>query len=154
MRTKSPFLNSVVEYMYSRHYAKKSIETYIGWIAAYINFHNKRHPASMGNNEVELFLNHLVVTKNVAARTQATALNSLVFLYKHIIQKELTLELSFIKSSRQQKLPIILTPSEVSRLIFKVKPILNTSLRSNKIADYNKRGTSRLNDLYAYLTLL
>ena len=32
MKTKSPFLNSVVECMYSRHYAKKSIETYIGWI--------------------------------------------------------------------------------------------------------------------------
>jgi integron integrase len=117
MKTKSPFLNSVVEYMYSRHYAKKSIETYIGWIAAYIHFHKKRHPASMGNSEVELFLNDLVVTKNVAARTQATALNSLAFLYKHIIQNELTLELNFIKSSRQQKLPIVLTQSEISRLM-------------------------------------
>lgn len=25
--------------------------------------HNKRHPAYMGNNEVEVFLNHLAVTK-------------------------------------------------------------------------------------------
>jgi len=117
MKTKSPFLNSVVEYMYSRHYAKKSIETYIGWIAAYIHFHNKRHPASMGNNEVELFLNHLVITKNVAYRTQATALNALAFLYKHILHSELSLDLNFIKSSRQQKLPIVLTPSEVSQLM-------------------------------------
>ena len=117
MKTKSPFLNSVVEYMYSHHYAKKSIETYIGWIAAYINFHNKRHPASMGNNEVELFLNHLVITKNVASRTQTTALNSLVFLYKHILQSELSLDLNFIKSSRQKKLPIVLTQSEISQII-------------------------------------
>lgn len=33
----------------------------------------------MGNNEVEIFLNHLTVTKKVAARTQATALNALAF---------------------------------------------------------------------------
>lgn len=86
MKTKSPFLNSIINYMYSHHYAKKSIETYVFWITAYIHFHNKRHPTSMGNNEVEIFLNHLTVTKKVAARTQATALNTLAFLYKHIIK--------------------------------------------------------------------
>ena len=71
----------------------------------------------MGNNEVELFLNHLVITKNVASRTQTTALNSLVFLYKHILQSELSLDLNFIKSSRQKKLPIVLTQSEISQII-------------------------------------
>ncbi|WP_082379078.1 MULTISPECIES: phage integrase N-terminal SAM-like domain-containing protein [Pseudoalteromonas] len=84
MKTKSPFLNNLIDYMYSHHYAKKSIETYVFWTSAYIHFHNKRHPASMGNNEVEIFLNHLTVTKKVAAKTQATALNALAFLYKHI----------------------------------------------------------------------
>jgi len=34
----------------------------------------------MGNNEVEVFLNHLTITKKVAASTQATALNALAFL--------------------------------------------------------------------------
>ena len=63
----------------------------------------------MGNNEVEAFLNYLSTTKNVAARTQSTALNSLVFLYKHILNNELSLDLNFIKSNRQQKLPIVLT---------------------------------------------
>lgn len=69
MNTRSPFLNSIAEYMYSRHYAKKSIDTYLCWITAFIHFNNKRHPASMGNNEVEAFLNYLSTTKNVAART-------------------------------------------------------------------------------------
>lgn len=83
MKTNSPFLNSIINYMYSHHYAKKSIETYVFWITAYIHFHNKRHPTSMGNNEVEIFLNYLTVTKKVAARTQATAnRNFLSYLHK------------------------------------------------------------------------
>jgi len=114
MKTKSPFLNSIINYMYSHHYAKKSIETYVFWITAYIHFHNKRHPTSMGNNEVEIFLNHLTITKKVAARTQVTALNALAFLYKHIIKNELSLDLNFVKSNRQQKLPVVLTQNEVS----------------------------------------
>jgi integron integrase len=117
MKTRSPFLNSIVEYMYRKHYAKSSIETYLGWISAYIHFHDKRHPASMGDREVELFLDDLILTKNVAARTQATALNALSFLYKHILDNELTLNLNFIKSSRQQKLPVVMTPDEVSLLL-------------------------------------
>ncbi|GAA61636.1 hypothetical protein P20652_3525 [Pseudoalteromonas sp. BSi20652] len=40
----------------------------------------------MGDNEVERYLEHLVLNQNVAPRTQATALNSLSFLYKHIIK--------------------------------------------------------------------
>lgn len=117
MKTRSPFLNSIFEYMHRKHYAKSSIETYLGWITAYIHFHDKRHPASMGNREVELFLDDLVLTKNVAARTQATALNALSFLYKHILNNELTLNLNFIKSRRQQKLPVVMTPAEVSLLL-------------------------------------
>jgi site-specific recombinase XerD len=117
MKTISPFLNNIVEYMYRKHYAKSSIETYLNWISAYILFHDKRHPASMGDREVELFLDDLILTKNVAARTQATALNALSFLYKHILDNELTLNLNFIKSSRQQKLSVVMTPDEVNRLL-------------------------------------
>ena len=117
MKTKSPFLNSIINYMYSHHYAKKSIETYVFWITAYIHFHNKRHPTSMGNNEVEIFLNHLTVTKKVAAKTQATALNALTFLYKHIVKNELSLNLNFARSKRQPKLPVVMTPDEVKQLM-------------------------------------
>ena len=85
MKTRSPFLNYIAEYMLVRQYSLRTVDTYLRWIASYIHFHNKRHPASMGDNEVERYLEHLVLKQNVAPRTQATALNSLSFLYKHII---------------------------------------------------------------------
>ncbi|WP_111980308.1 integron integrase [Algibacillus agarilyticus] len=117
MKTRSPFLNSISEYMLLHQYSLRTVDTYLTWITAYIHFHKKRHPASMGDNEVEQYLEYLALKSNVAPRTQATALNALSFLYKHIIKNELSLNLNFARSKKQSKLPIVMTPDEVSQLM-------------------------------------
>ena len=63
MRTRSPFLSFVAEYMLIRQYSLRSVDTYLKSVAAYIHFHDKRHPTSMGDREVELFLDDLILTK-------------------------------------------------------------------------------------------
>ena len=73
----------------------------VDWILL-IHFHNKQHPVSIGDNEVKRYLEHLVLKQNVAPRTQSTALNSLSFLYKHIIKSELSLNLNFARSKKKQ----------------------------------------------------
>ena len=106
----------IQEHMYSKRYAKSTIEAYLFWIAAYIRFNNMQHPSCMGDTEVELYLNHLVNTQNVAQGTQAQALNALSFLYKEIIKDPLSLSLNFVKSERPRKLPVVLTQTEVTAL--------------------------------------
>jgi integron integrase len=118
----SPFLQLITQTMHEKRYAKRTIETYLHWIKFYIHFHNKQHPANLGDRDVEVFLSYLVNTRHVAAQTQASALNALSFLYKVIIQKPLHLQLNFVRSQRQQKLPVVLTPDEVKRLLSKVSP--------------------------------
>ncbi len=117
MRTRSLFLNSIIDYMLAKQYSLRSVDTYLKWIAGFINYHDKRHPSSMGDNEVEKYLDYLVLKKNVSPKTQATALNALAFLYKHIIKQELSPDLVFVRSKKQQKLPIVMTPDEVKLLI-------------------------------------
>lgn len=117
MKTKSPYLNYIADYMRARQYSPRTISTYLKWIASFIHFHDKRHPASMGDSEVEAYLEYLVLTNNVAPRTQATALNSLSFLYKHIVENKLSLNLNFIRSKRQAKLPVVMTKDEVKTLM-------------------------------------
>ncbi|MFD1622938.1 integron integrase [Thalassotalea marina] len=117
MRTRSPFLNSIIDYMLIKQYSLRSVDTYLKWIAGFINYHDKRHPSSMGDNEVEKYLDYLVLKKNVSPKTQATALNALAFLYKHIIKQELSPNLVFVRSKKQQKLPIVMTPDEVKLLM-------------------------------------
>jgi len=117
MRTRSPFLNSIADFMLTRQYSIRTVDTYLKWIASFIHFHSKRHPASMGDNEVVEYLDHLVLNGNVSPRTQATALNSLSFLYKHIINSKLSPDLVFVRSKRQPKLPIVMTADEVKLLM-------------------------------------
>jgi len=114
---KSPFLCSIEEKMRSKRYAKRTIESYIHWIKTFIYFNNKQHPIKCHNQEVEKFLSYLANQRAVAPKTQALALNALVFLYREILQTPLTLELKFNKTSTQPKLPTVLTLQEIAALL-------------------------------------
>ena len=118
---KSPFLTSLKEFMLARHYARKTIQTYLYWIVQYIRFHRNRHPSKLTNADVEQFLTFLVSQANASASTQNIALNALVFLYKEYLQQPLDIDLRFRKSTKHKKLPVVLTPREV-KLLFDVIP--------------------------------
>ena len=67
----SSFLQQVADYMRTRRYAKRTIETYLHWIRFYILFHKKQHPSQLGNIEVEQFLTWLAVERHVAFKLKA-----------------------------------------------------------------------------------
>ena len=113
----SPFLQTISEQMQVKRYAKRTIETYLYWIKAFINFSNKKHPTLCHNQEVEAFLSYLANNKMVAPKTQMLALNALVFLYREILNNPLTLELNFNRTNVQPKLPVVLTMEETALLL-------------------------------------
>ncbi|MBU2870524.1 integron integrase [Colwellia sp. E2M01] len=113
----SPLLSYISEQMRLKRYAKRTIETYLYWIKAYINYNGKSHPNLCHDKEVEDFLSYLTNSRNVAPKTQSTALNAIVFLYKAILDKPLSIELNFNKSAQSTKLPIVLTKAEVTKLL-------------------------------------
>nr|WP_297401339.1 site-specific integrase [uncultured Marinobacter sp.] len=43
----------------ARHLAYRTKKTYCNWVREFIRFHNKRHPESMGAEEVNAWLSHL-----------------------------------------------------------------------------------------------
>ena len=118
---KSAFLNQIKNRMTLKRYAKRTIESYIYWIKAFIVFNNKQHPSLCHNEEAECFLSYLSNQKNVAPKTQALALNAIIYLYKDIIKQPLTLELNFNRSQIQTKLPTVLTVIEIKALLSFVK---------------------------------
>ena len=117
MKTRSPYLNYIADYMITRHYSLRTVNSYLGWITSFIHFHEKRHPSSMGDNEVEAFLDYLILQRNMSPRSQMAALNALAFLYKHIVKNALSLNLDFVRSNRQSKLPVVMTPDEVKQVM-------------------------------------
>lgn len=113
----SLFITHIKEQMRVKRYAKRTIESYVYWIKAFINVNNKKHPSDCHDKEVELFLSYLTNTLNVAPKTQALALNAVSFLYRVILDNPLSLELNFNKSKTQPKLPVVLTKKEIGLLL-------------------------------------
>jgi len=118
---KSPFLQSIREYMMVRRYSKRTIESYLVWIRAYINFHEKQHPEKLNEAHLKAFLTHLAVNRNVSISTQKLALNALVFLYNKFLDQPLNDIAAFVRVKRQPKLPTVLTESEVIALLQQVE---------------------------------
>jgi hypothetical protein len=80
-------LDQVRDVVRIKHYSKKTEQVYVHWIRRYILFHNKRHPQEMSRPEIEKYLTHIAVNKQVSASTQNQALSAILFLYREVIKK-------------------------------------------------------------------
>ena len=100
-----------------RHYSIRTEQTYIDWARRYILFHDKRHPQDMGATEVQAFLSHLAVARNVSASTQNQAKAALLFLYRQVLGIELPWLDEVIAAKAPRRLPVVLTQVEVRKLL-------------------------------------
>ena len=74
----------------------------------------------MGNPEIERFLNYLANTRGVSGTTQNQALCAIIFLYLHVVKKEIT-GLSYSFSKRPKSLPTVLSSHEVANILHHLK---------------------------------
>ena len=113
---RSPFLDEVRAVIRMRHYSIRTEQTYLQWIKRFIHFHDLRRPEELGEAEVARFLSHLAVRDRVAASTQNQALNALVFMYRHVLNRPLGEIIGAVRAKRPQRLPVVLSQDEVRRL--------------------------------------
>lgn len=109
-------LDQVRDVIRLKGYSIRTETTYVDWIERYIRFHQLRHPRAMNTPEVEAFLTWLAVDQSVAPPTQNQALSALLFLYRHVLQVELTGPVDAIRARKDRRLPTVLTKGEVQRL--------------------------------------
>ena len=124
MATSSPeaarepkLLDRVREALRVRHLSLRTEKAYLHWIRRYILFHGKRHPREMGEAEINAFLTHLAVEGQVSASTQTQALCALLFLYRTVLGREVGELEGLIRAKRRRKLPVVMTPEEVKRVL-------------------------------------
>jgi hypothetical protein len=87
MEPKIKLLDPMRNVMRLKHMSLRTENAYVSWVKRFILFHEKRHPAEMGADEIRAFLTHLAVQGKVAASTQNSALNALVFLYHQVLKQ-------------------------------------------------------------------
>ncbi|MGH8436913.1 MAG: integron integrase [Pseudomonas sp.] len=114
---KPRLLDQVRQQTRLRNYSIRTEAVYAEWVKRYIRFHQYRHPAEMGAAEIEAFLTHLAVHRNVAGSTQNQALAALLFLYKEVLKIELPWLEGIVRAKKPKHLPVVLTREEVARVL-------------------------------------
>ena len=110
-------LEQVTERCRVKHYSIRTERAYRDWIRRFILANGKRHPRDMGAVEVEAFLSRLATDDDVAASTQNQALSALLFLYREVLGIDLPWMESVVRAKRPQRVPVVLSRSEVTRLL-------------------------------------
>ena len=116
---KLKLLDQVREVMRIKHYSIRTERCYCDWIRRYIHFHKMRLREELSQEpkaKMEMFLSDLAVNGRVAAATQNQAFNSLLFLYREVLDQ--TIEgVSAVRADRPVRVPVVLTQDETRRVI-------------------------------------
>ena len=92
-------------------------KTYLKWVKRLISYTSNKLPSELSQKDVKDFLTYLSVRENVSRSTQRQAFNALLFLFRFVLDKTID-NLDFvIKSSKERKLPVVLTKNEVKMII-------------------------------------
>jgi integron integrase len=104
-----------------RHYSRRTEKAYVGWIKRFVFFNGTRHPDTMGEREVMLFLTDLAVRKHVSASTQNQAFSALLFLYRDVLGRALAGLDEGVRAKRPEQLPVVLSRREVERILDRMR---------------------------------
>ena len=110
-------LERVIQAIRVRHYSLRTEEAYVCWIKRFIKFHKNRHPNEMGEPEITQFLTYLATQRHVAASTQNQALSAILFLYQHVLQKELPWLDDVVRAKKPKRIPVVLSKNDVAALL-------------------------------------
>lgn len=107
-----------------RHRSLSTEKTYLSWLRQFRGFVKERQPFTLEGKDLQAFLSHLAVERKVSASTQNQALNAIIFLYRHVLEKDLEGQLDAVRARQTHRLPVVLTPREID-MIFRGMSGLN-----------------------------
>jgi integron integrase len=94
------------------HRSMSTEKTYVTWVRAFGQFLREKDPETVTTENLQDFLSHLAVDKKVSSSTQNQALNAVLFLFRHVLDRKIG-DLDAVRARQHRHLPVVLTPSEV-----------------------------------------
>lgn len=110
------FMDRLRQDMREKGYAYPTEKTYCLWVKRFIRFHKMRHPEEMGAEEINAYLSFLATRYDCSPATQRVVLNSLIYMYRKFLGRELE-PLLFEKARPKRRLPTVLSHAEVQQIL-------------------------------------
>src|SRR5207245_5637362 len=90
------------------------------WVRRFVRFAGLRHPASLGEAEVERFLSSLAEL-GVSATTQNQAASALRFLYEEVFGRPFARPAGVVHAKEPGRVPVVLTREEVRAVLGRMR---------------------------------
>lgn len=106
----------MLEELQRRNYSQETIRSYIGAVKQFAEYFSKS-PEKLGAEEIRRYQLYLLNEKKHAPGTVEIRMSALRFLYKKVLKRR---DLAFddlVYPKRPKKLPVVLSPEEITRLI-------------------------------------
>lgn len=118
----SIILRKMQEAVRLKHYAYSTERSYLDWAARFFEYVTRVKQKDLSDSplteeDIRDFLTHLAVKRRVASSTQNQAFNALLFLYRETLGLHPQGLQTTVRAKRGPKLPVVLTPEEVQRLL-------------------------------------
>lgn len=105
----------MIEEMQVRRYATKTQEAYVHWVSALAKYYHKS-PDQIEQEEVRRWFVYLTNERKLSRSSVTTALSALKFFYESVLHREWS-EFNLVRPRPEKKLPVVLSVTEVQRLL-------------------------------------
>lgn len=105
-----------IEAISLRHRSYSTEKTYIAWLRQFQGFVNGKESKDVDVKELQDFLSYLAVERKVSSSTQNQALNAIVFVYRHVLEKDIEDQINSVRARQKRRLPVVLTVKEVNNI--------------------------------------
>jgi integron integrase len=104
-----------------RHYSPKTLDAYTIWTQKFQTFTQSKDPKLLSMDDVKGFLSFLAIHKKVAASSQNQAFNALLFLFRHVLEREFGKVEGVVRAKRRRTIPVVLSRDEVDRIVARLE---------------------------------
>jgi integrase len=99
-----------------RQYSFSTEKTYIGWIKRFGEYLKHKAPIQVDSGDVKNYMTYLALERNVAPSTQNQSFNSVLFLFKHVLYRDLSEMQDTPRPKRTRNIPVVLSLDEVKNI--------------------------------------
>ncbi len=100
-----------------RRLSPSTEKTYTGWCRRFGHYLEYKAPTDVDSIDVKNYLTNLAKVERVSESTQNQAFNSILFLFRHILGKELENMRSTPRARSRDYVPVVLAPEEVRAIL-------------------------------------
>ncbi|MBL8028695.1 MAG: integron integrase [Fibrobacteres bacterium] len=106
-----------------KHLSYATEKSYVGWVKRFIKYCDERGVINPTDEIIEQYLTSLAVEDNVSKTTQNLAFNAVLFYFRHVLKRQITLTQKSIIARPGRKLPVVLSRSEIEKIVSVMQPL-------------------------------